>query len=195
MTDTLAPPIDIAAGQPVAGFRPPPRYRTIRAVDGSMWDGSATESAPLTVTLRTSISGAELEYLKWARQRSIEANDDRVAFEAVAPFVQGWNVQRRTFDPETGALGWEPAPPPAEAGADALAEVEPTVALFVIANLIAAPTTLGEARGRPSTRSGEPPAGESSETPRGRSDAPSPTPSRSSRKRRGGSSPTADAST
>lgn len=194
MTDVLT---DAATEAPPAagGFREAPRYRTIEAPSGSPWDGTASGSAPLSITVRSNLFGAELDRLRWARDRAIAEKDDRIVFEAVAPYVTAWNAEAPVFDPETGELEWRRLPPPAEAGWEVLAQVDWRTALYVVTRLITAPVTLGEALAPPSTPSDGRRDGAPSETPPGAADAPSPTPSRRSRRAPTTSSPTPSGST
>lgn len=187
---------DVITESPAAqGYRPPPRYRAIGGKEGSLWDGAGSDSAPLSAMVRSNLTGGELERLKWLRDRMHETGDATIVYEALAPLVARWNVEGSTFDPETGEVAWERLPPPAEAGPDVFRRVDDLTVWWLLVNAINAPATLGEARGRPSTRSDGPPAGAPSETPASGSGSPSPTPSRSSRRGKRSSSPTPAAST
>lgn len=189
MTETMT---DTPASQ---GYRPPPRYRAIGGREGSLWDGSGTGSAPLSAMVRSNLTGGELDRLKWLRDRMHETGDATIAYDTLAPLIVQWNVEGSTFDPETGEVVWEMLPPPAEAGPDVFSRVDDLTVWWLLVNTINAPVVLGEGRGRPSIRSDEPPAGESSETPPGSSAAPSPTPNRSSTRGKRNSSRTPTAST
>src|SRR5262245_20045046 len=76
---------------PSAGYRPPPRYRTITAPAGSMWDGHETGSPPLWATVRSNLTGGELDRLRWLRSGggapSADAGTDVALFDAMAPYV------------------------------------------------------------------------------------------------------------
>jgi hypothetical protein len=193
MTDALtAPTADAPA---TAGFRPPPRYRAITGREGSLWDGAGTDSAPLTALVRSNLTGGELDRLRWVRDRMHEAQDPSVAYEALAPYVAAWNAEGSAFDPATGELTWAPLPPPAEAGPAVFERVDYLTVWWLLVNTITAPTSLSPSAAKTSTPSDGRRGGGSSETPPGPSDGPSPTPNRSSRKKRGTSSPTPAAST
>src|SRR5262245_39783607 len=51
------------------GYRPPPRYRTITAMAGTAFDGAGSGSQPLTATIRSNLTGGELEWLKAAKAK------------------------------------------------------------------------------------------------------------------------------
>lgn len=188
MTDAL---VGTEAPTAVAGYRPPPRYRRITAADGTMFDGSGVEGgAPLSVEIRSNLLGAEIEWLRAAREQGDAAIKARIA-----PLVRWWNCQRAVYDADADAVVWEALPPPAEAGPAVFDEVDLWTVSWIYVQLLNAPTTLGEASGRRSSPSGSPPAGPPSATPPGAPDAPSPTPSRRSRSKRSTSSATPAAST
>jgi hypothetical protein len=194
MTDTLTTPDTIAdpRGAPrQEGYRPPPRYRTIVAPPGSMWD----DGDPLTATVRTNLTGGELEWFNFHRDRAVEGNDHEALFRLLVPYVTAWNVRESVFDRETGEVEWRPVPPPAEWDAFDPGRVDVLTFVWLAVQVGRAPTVLSERAEKTSPPSEAPRGGEDSETRRGKPGGPSPTKSRSSRSKRPNCSATPAAST
>jgi hypothetical protein len=198
MTDTLTTPDAIAdpRGAPrQEGYRPPPRYRTIVAPPGSMWDGAGSDGDPLTATVRTNLTGGELEWFNFHRDRAVEGNDHEALFRLLVPYVTAWNVRESVFDRETGEVEWRPVPPPAEWDAFDPGRVDVLTFVWLAVQVGRAPTVLSERAEKTSPPSEAPRGGEDSETRRGKPGGPSPTKSRSSRSKRPNCSATPAAST
>jgi hypothetical protein len=198
MTDTLTTPDTIAdpRGAPrQEGYRPPPRYRTIVAPPGSMWDGAGSDGDPLTATVRTNLTGGELEWFNFHRDRAVEGNDHEALFRLLVPYVTAWNVRESVFDRETGEVEWRPVPPPAEWDAFDPGRVDVLTFVWLAVQVGRAPTVLSERAEKTSPPSEAPRGGEDSETRRGKPGGPSPTKSRSSRSKRPNCSATPAAST
>lgn len=183
MTETQAPPT-----AQTQGYRPPARYRIVRAADGSPWDGSRTDSDPLWAEIRSNLTGGELEWMKAAR------TDDEIRAR-MAPYVLAWNCQAQVYDADADELRWEALPPPAEAGPDVLTKVDAWTVVWLRTQLITAPQRPGDDALEPSSSSRASADGASSAIEPSTNDAPSPTKSRSSRRSPATSSPTASGST
>ena len=181
MTDTITAPETIATARQ-EGYRPPPRYRTLTAASGSMWDGSGSDGDPLTATVRTNLTGGELEWFEFHRTRAVESGDHESLFTLLAPYIHSWNVRESVFDRETGEISWVPVPPPAEWETFDPNRVDVLTLVWLAVQIGRAPVVLSEQAVKTSPPSEAPRGGEDSETRRGKPDAPSPTKSRSSRR-------------
>lgn len=108
----------------MSGYIP---YRTKEIVkDHDVPDGSE----PFKATIITSLSFEEIDSIVIDGSLTFSQ-----LFKSIAPFVVGWNALGRNS--ETGE--YEPVPPPAEVGADALRAIEPSVAIWLALKIRTAP--------------------------------------------------------
>jgi hypothetical protein len=106
------------------GYRPNRTKEIVKEHD--VPDGSE----PFRATIITSLSFEEIDAI--VIDGSLTYSQ---LFKSIAPFVVAWNALGRNS--ETGE--YEPVPPPAEAGPDALRAIEPSVAIWLALMIRTAP--------------------------------------------------------
>lgn len=79
-------------------------------------------SDPFCATIVTSLSFAEIEAIPLDKDATF-----RDLFAAIAPYVVQWNALGRS----AASGGYEPLPPPAEAGPDIFRSVDPQISTFL----------------------------------------------------------------
>lgn len=141
----------------VAGFVPKPRTTEVVCNLIAPQDGAD----PLTATVRADLTFAEIDELI-ALRNNPEATYAEI-FDAIARSVLAWNAL--AFDNASG--DYQPVPPPAEVGPDALRAVDKMVTLWLLWELSG--VHLGgeerEKKDPPPADTPRPSAGESSTSP------------------------------
>jgi hypothetical protein len=116
--------------QAATGYRPKARTRRIVADQErwpdaleTLWPMWPEEGAePFWADIRENLTFADLDHIPVTGATFADQ------WKAIAPWVVAWNAM--ALDPGTGE--WEPVPPPAEAGPDALKTQPSSVTAFIV---------------------------------------------------------------